>query len=1173
MASVTQTVSNYLGGVSKQVDNKKLPGQLRECLNALPDPTFGLMKRPGLKFEKQLTTSNLDGAKWFYIHRDGDEKYIGRIKAATVDSNGTVTSNGDIAIWNAATGVACSVNNVAEYQHAYLNTNRENYHVLTVQDTTFITNKTQVVTTEAAPSYTINTVGTVHLKMVSYGERYEILINGVKSPDFITRRGENAASWSDTTQKLSGKDILDQLKTNVEAMVLDGEVDITQLNSSLELAYAVRPIAIGTETDVTGTGVYTDLDTVITIAGQIITIDTISAADTGRTEGSYTIGASDYTTAPPSDPDTGLPYPSGTGATFTVDIDDVGAATVKVTESGSGFHEDEVITITDEKLGGSNTGGSSYASNLTFNVNELKSGLKVEVDVKDGAVQSIIPKERGIGYETNDVVTIAIPDISATASVTGTLGELVPTAFTLEVNDDKGNVNLDCFQEDTTTVSDIPYESVENRYLKIVNTAAAEDSYWLRFYPDSGTSGPGKWEESRAPNISPGLIDSTMPHELFNSGPNAFEFKPIEWNGRISGDDVTNSDPSFVGNTIQQAFFHNNRLGFLTEDNVSMSQSGDVYNFYFTSALTSTDLDPIDLSCASIRPAKLHSVIPTAQGLILFSAKQQFIMFSDTEILTPASSVIRGISNYEMDPIIDPVDVGTSIAFVSKTPSYTRVYGATTRGSQENPLIFDVGKVVSEWIPKDVTELIASPQNSMIALYGDSSNLMYLYKTYQVDEKNLMQAWFKWKLPGDIQFSTIDTDYMYSVVKNGNNYDLLKASLTQTPDEEILITSDGKQVNPHMDYYATPTSVKYKEVTALNLDPLSTLTGYTGTPTVTISAPIIPISGRGVKGEQATAEVVVDSNNTITGLTITDPGSGYEAPPTVTIIADTGGSGATATAEINQDEFSRCYLPYPDITTLTPVLVIAGGGEWGDIIDSGFTISPERGVDTNGDEYFKVPRRNLAWHDGNYSNIPPVVVGYKYNFEAELPKTYYKTDDAGEMSDYTANLTVARMKFSVGLSSVVGFKLKRKGYIGPSTEFVGDGTNTYNLPFELDEEEGIVVKIDGWKTSDYIITPRLDSDNNSIPGQSKITLTSGNLSNNEKLLVTTDTWYDIQPVQEAGEYLADDVPLTEDNIFTIPIHQRNDNFELKIFSNSPFPISINSSMWEGNYSPKFYTRR
>ena len=49
MASVTQRVPNYLGGVSKQPDDKKFPGQVREALNAYPDPTFGLQKRPGLK--------------------------------------------------------------------------------------------------------------------------------------------------------------------------------------------------------------------------------------------------------------------------------------------------------------------------------------------------------------------------------------------------------------------------------------------------------------------------------------------------------------------------------------------------------------------------------------------------------------------------------------------------------------------------------------------------------------------------------------------------------------------------------------------------------------------------------------------------------------------------------------------------------------------------------------------------------------------------------------------------------------------------------------------------------------------------------------------------------------------------------------------------------------------
>ena len=40
MAAVTQRISNFLGGVSRQPDSKKLPGQVRECLNAYPDPTF-----------------------------------------------------------------------------------------------------------------------------------------------------------------------------------------------------------------------------------------------------------------------------------------------------------------------------------------------------------------------------------------------------------------------------------------------------------------------------------------------------------------------------------------------------------------------------------------------------------------------------------------------------------------------------------------------------------------------------------------------------------------------------------------------------------------------------------------------------------------------------------------------------------------------------------------------------------------------------------------------------------------------------------------------------------------------------------------------------------------------------------------------------------------------------
>ena len=65
MAAVTQRVPNYLGGVSKQSDDKKLPNQVKVCLNGYPDPTFGLTKRPGFKWISNLGTgTTYDNSKW-----------------------------------------------------------------------------------------------------------------------------------------------------------------------------------------------------------------------------------------------------------------------------------------------------------------------------------------------------------------------------------------------------------------------------------------------------------------------------------------------------------------------------------------------------------------------------------------------------------------------------------------------------------------------------------------------------------------------------------------------------------------------------------------------------------------------------------------------------------------------------------------------------------------------------------------------------------------------------------------------------------------------------------------------------------------------------------------------------------------------------------------------------
>ena len=117
---------------------------------------------------KGLGNENIySDAKWFYIHRDGDEKYIGCIKGTA------------IYIWNVTTGVAATVTYNSNANTSYLTASTANdYDILTVQDTTIVTNKLKTVTTQSAPTFVANKVGTVLLKSVGDSQVYSVTVNG-----------------------------------------------------------------------------------------------------------------------------------------------------------------------------------------------------------------------------------------------------------------------------------------------------------------------------------------------------------------------------------------------------------------------------------------------------------------------------------------------------------------------------------------------------------------------------------------------------------------------------------------------------------------------------------------------------------------------------------------------------------------------------------------------------------------------------------------------------------------------------------------------------------------------------------------------------------------------------------------------------------------------------------
>ena len=72
-----------------------------------------------------------------------------------------------------------------------------------------------------------------------------------------------------------------------------------------------------------------------------------------------------------------------------------------------------------------------------------------------------------------------------------------------------------------------------------------------------------------------------------------------------------------------------------------------------------------------------------------------------------------------------------------------------------------------------------------------------------------LQTWFNWLAPGNVQTIATDSDEFFAVTKQGSQFTLSKASLSQSPEDAIIVNNDGQKLNPCIDLYATASSVTF----------------------------------------------------------------------------------------------------------------------------------------------------------------------------------------------------------------------------------------------------------------------------------------------------------------------------------------------------------------------------
>ena len=297
----------------------------------------------------------------------------------------------------------------------------------------------------------------------------------------------------------------------------------------------------------------------------------------------------------------------------------------------------------------------------------------------------------------------------------------------------------------------------------------------------------GIWEETVRKGLVNHLDPSTMPHALIRKDDGSFSFEPLLWEPRKVGDDKSVEMPSFVGRKIRDLFFHRGRMGFLTEDTIVMSRSGNFFNFFPQTAKSVLDNDPIDVSVVNTKVTELRHAVSFNTALLLFADNCQYQVTANS-VLTPRTVTIQPTTEYEINPRVRPINVGQSVLFTGLRGDSLAVWETEVMPGQFLTVATDVSLHVPNYIPASVRHFVSNNTENFMAAYSGTDQWLYCYQYLWSGEEKAQEAWHKWSVGEAVIHADFVGSRLYLVVQRGGNYKLEYLELK------------GRHVEPGLDY-------------------------------------------------------------------------------------------------------------------------------------------------------------------------------------------------------------------------------------------------------------------------------------------------------------------------------------------------------------------------------------
>ena len=1057
MSNVTQTIPSYIAGLSQQPDELKVPGQVNVAKNVFPDITEGLSKRPGTRFIKQLdadgtATDSQDQGKWFHYYRDETEQYLGQI-----------SRTGDINMWKCSDGSSVTVNSSgnSSAMATYLtHTADQDIQTLTLNDYTYITNRTKTTSMSSTKEAARPPEAFIELKKVAYANQYAVNIfdnTNTTTVTTATRIRVELVKSSNNYCDANGF-MLDHASRTSATIRCD--VDAGDGRDAYAPNVGTRIFSINHNsslTDDSATGGVKAASAGNTSTSYNYTVSVYNSSDqagqTGRSNLYFRI-----TTTGQS-----VPYTTGTGSDQETTYQARYTTTNDLLHGGEGWLTGDyfyvwlkdgyykvIIEETSESKVQANLGlirpnPTSFDTKTTVTAESILGSIRTGIlGNSNGGTNTLYQwkDDEGNDYHCKQIgngLYISRPTAQGSFNISSPVGELL-------------NVLTDAVED----VADLPKQCKHGYVVKISNSEAEEDDYYVKFFGNNDRDGEGVWEECAMPETDIEFDAGTMPLQLVRQANGTFTLSTVTWDNAQVGDtsvDGTNPRPSFIGKAINKMMFFRNRLVLLSDENVIMSRPGDFTNFWAKSAITFTATDPIDISCSSEYPAIIYDGIQVNSGLVLFTKNQQFMLTTDSDVLSPLTAKINFISAYNFNHNTNPISLGTTIGFIDNVGQHSRLMEMARVLREGEPDVIEQSKVVSELLDKDLNIVSSSKENGFIALSEKDKKTLYCYKYFNTSDKRIHQAWFTWTFDWQIQYHFIIDDALYIVTDDDSKCMLLKLDLQMHSDTLQTNTSANEfKHRVHLDNaYQLPSkaykftwngSANYIDVyTTDNLGNVGTDVNLIFQPTLaTLNATngstyevkgiysgyvrIGPTTAGGSVFDNASNAALLHSLPLDAALSDGGKSFGY-----VQVNASNNSSSAITTFMYDSINNKSIAVRPSTFSNAGVIHAISSTGNYAEV---------------SGTTYFELA--------GDWMGDTNTFVGHEYEMEVEFPKIFL-TSVQGDVtrSDTRSSLVLHRNKINLGASGLYQTILKRRGkptYTEDHEAVISDYSNLTELPVQ-----------------------------------------------------------------------------------------------------------------------------